>query len=307
METSKIEEMKEDVTIEIRQAWPDLLALFPVGRYIALLDTQTSCGNYNKLPPAVLDHARRLSEHASPDWLEKYHQLVLLTLISQFPLRHVDKKIPATIIELFNVEFNRIMAEMGTTRKGHYLVACDYFLKDLAISRLKLYPCGPILLDEFSGIPKRIFFKPDLHRLWRLTWFFLIRLHGFRPCYEMHMHAPLRKNFDLEGWIDCNLKIAELLKMNPKIRGVFCGSWWYDPQLEKISPRLSYLRTLPARNGALLFHLTQDTSAATGSIEHSGTRRRLFNAGRYIPEIYMMAWPRDDLIAWADRQLAMAS
>ena len=307
MEMSAIEKMKDDFAIEIKQARPGLLDLFPIDRYIAFLDSKKSYGNYNKIPSVAIDHARRIVEHSNQEWLEKYHKLVLITLISQFSHRHAKRKIPASILKLFNVEFTRIMTEMQMSRKGHYLMTCDYFLKDLAISRLKLYPCGPVLLDEFSGIPKRIFLKNNIAHLCLLTRFFLTKLHGFRPCYELHMHAPLRKNFDADGWIECNLNIAELLKMNPDIRGVFCGSWWYDPQLEKISPRLSYLRTLPAQNGALLFHVAQDTNAATGSIEQSVTRRRLFNAGDYIPEIYMMVWPRNNLIQWANRQIARLS
>jgi hypothetical protein len=62
--------------------------------------------------------------------------------------------------------------------------------------------------------------------------------------------------------------LASLLEMNPgvkvKVKGVFCSSWWYDPQLEAISPRLKYLSAVPTDNGAQLFFMKPTKVRPTG-------------------------------------------
>ncbi|MHC4660008.1 MAG: hypothetical protein ACYS83_12675, partial [Planctomycetota bacterium] len=49
------------------------------------------------------------------------------------------------------------------------------------------------------------------------------------------------------------MRIAELMKRDPSIRGVYRGSWFLAPDLEKVSPNLAFLRTVPQWNGARLF------------------------------------------------------
>ena len=76
-------------------------------------------------------------------------------------------------------------------------------------------------------------------------------------------------------------------------------SWFYDPQLETVSPRLSYLRARPIERGAFIVRsgtLPFDIQSATAKSEN---RRRLYEAGKYIPVAYTLLWPREKLLAWA--------
>jgi hypothetical protein len=52
-----------------------------------------------------------------------------------------------------------------------------------------------------------------------------------------------------EGWMKVYMRLAELLENNPGHRGWFSNSRFVDPELEKISPYLSYLRIVPQDNG----------------------------------------------------------
>jgi len=233
--------------------------------------------------------------------LEKYHQLLMLGLIESFETRSALKRIPESIRVLFEVEFKRILDEMRLGRDGFYLYETEEFLKDLAVCRLKLYPCGAEFLDELSGIPRVLLLKGGLSQCLDGIAFHVVRRNGFKPYYELHMHAPLRASFTREGWDATYVRIADLLKLNRDIKGVSCTSWWYDPKLETISPRLTYLRRVPLENGARMFFVGLDRDAASGAIRMSETRKRLYESGQYVPALYLMAWARGDLIAWADR------
>jgi hypothetical protein len=233
--------------------------------------------------------------------LEKYHQLLMLGLIESFETRSALKRIPESIRVLFEVEFKRILDEMRLGRDGFYLYETEEFLKDLAVCRLKLYPCGAEFLDELSGIPRVLLLKGGLSQCLDGLAFHVVRRNGFKPYYELHMHAPLRASFTREGWDATYVRIADLLKLNRDIKGVSCTSWWYDPKLETISPRLTYLRRVPLENGARMFFVGLDRDAASGAIRMSETRKRLYESGQYVPALYLMAWARGDLIAWADR------
>ena len=104
--------------------------------------------------------------------------------------------------------------------------------------------------------------------------------------------------FDAAGWTAFFQRVVEVLELNPDIRGVAGASWFYDPQVPRISPELAYVQ-MPARYGAF--------RAAMGTAEHhvhnatlrSKVRKTLYDEGRYRPACYLLAWPRAGMIRWA--------
>jgi len=296
----QIDEIKARLTADITRVQSDLLDRYPIEQCINALDRFRCYGRYGSLPDEMTVASKEITKHTCTRILEKYHQLLMLSLIERFETRSVQKRIPTSIRALFLTEFRRIVHEMELGRDGFYLYQTDDFIKDLAICRLKLYPCGAELLDELSGIPRRLLITGGIKQCLEGIAFHVLRRNGFKPYYELHMHAPLRAAFTSEGWNACYLRIAELLKLNREIKGVSCTSWWYDPKVEAISPRLAYLRKLPMENGARIFYVCLDCDAASGAVRMSETRRKLYESGHYVPTLYLMAWARRDLIAWAD-------
>lgn len=299
MDTSYVQETISGLSEVIRTRLPGLLDRFPVEQYISLLDSQTLYGNYGSIPDSAKLYCQEILSFADEAALSSYHQLVLLTLITQFDARLSQRRIPSSIIELFEIEFARIVDEISGSKTASYVPGNDRFMKDLSICRLKLYPCGAELLDELSGIPRSVLARGNVAQMIRSARFFLLGKHGFRPYYELHMHAPLRQHFHPDGWVACYRRVAELLALNPEVNGVTCSSWWYDPQLKTISPRLTYLREFLLDNGAEIFHIRADHDASYGATEKSATRLKLFESGEYVPQIYMAIWPRRALINWA--------
>ena len=80
---------------------------------------------------------------------------------------------------------------------------------------------------------------------------------------------------------------------------MFGAGWVFDPQLECISPRLMYLRNMPLHNGAKIYHVGEDRTG--NAIAKSKTRLNLYNEGKYVPQAYILIWPRKELIAWANQ------
>ena len=93
----------------------------------------------------------------------------------------------------------------------------------------------------------------------------------------------------------------ELLKQDKRIKGVFGVSWFYDPQLTEISPRLVYLRKLFTDNGGRVFYIGPNEQATKDALTRSQTRRDLYEQGKYVPTHYIIIWSRKDVLAWADK------
>ena len=76
----------------------------------------------------------------------------------------------------------------------------------------------------------------------------------------------------------------------------FCGaSWFYDPQLENISPRLVYLAADPIAGGAERFHLGEDHTGS--ALSKSNTRVKFYDQGKYLPQSYLLVWYRKSMIS----------
>ncbi len=93
------------------------------------------------------------------------------------------------------------------------------------------------------------------------------------------------------------------MRNNPDVKGVFGTSWWFDPRVAEISPKLDFLYRLPSENGARFLFTGVNESATRDAISNSPEREALYVQGKYQPRSYMMLWARDDLLHWADTSL----
>ena len=120
-----------------------------------------------------------------------------------------------------------------------------------------------------------------------------------KPWLRVHTERRYLAEFNESGWDQCYERLASMLEGMPRHAGVLATSWFYDPQLDEISPRLAYLRRVPMSAGAIsVAHGTTafDVQSATAT---SASRRKLFEQGRYRPVSHSIIWPRDAIIAWA--------
>lgn len=129
----------------------------------------------------------------------------------------------------------------------------------------------------------------------------LLRDHGWRNWVEIHTDSRSLGDFNEAGWDLCYRRVADLLVFNPDLAGMWGASWFYDPQLRGISPRLAYLQDRPLERGALAIRLGEGVIHTQRASQTSPTRAALIASGRYKPVCYALFWPRKALIAWAAR------
>lgn len=282
--------------------YPGLTSRYPVVNYVHTLESPDPLRGYCYVPPLIHEWCHEIETQGGSTTLGDYHKMVLAHLITDFTNRARALRVPDSILALLDVAFQRILAQFETTENNFYLYSNELFCRDLALCRLKLLPCGSELVDVYSGIPRSTLFRGGLQQLVRSTEFFLFKGNGFRPWYESHWDRRLIRSFTAPDYNQCYLRVAELLKLNPDILGMAGFSWWFDPALASVNPKLGFLRKLPLENGAQLFRVGSSPATTRSALHLSAERRQLYDAGEYLPATYLLAWARKDLLAWANRQ-----
>jgi hypothetical protein len=135
----------------------------------------------------------------------------------------------------------------------------------------------------------------------------LVRAHGWRPWLEIHTDQRRLAEFNEVGWDRCFCRLADLVALRHDVAGLWGASWFYDPQLSAISPRLAYLRARPLERGAIMVRLGPGHIHTQRAGQTSPRRKALIDSGRYRPVCYAMFWPRRELLAWAADQAETAT
>jgi hypothetical protein len=299
--TRQASDILVSLTEKTTRRHPNLLTRFPVVDYVRTLDSSEPLRGYRYAPPLTHKWCNEIEASGESSSLDNYHKMVLVYLITDFVNRIKGLSVPNSILTLLAASFQRILAQLESAENNFYLHSNDLFCKDLALCRLKLLPCGSELVDVYSGVPRSILFRNGLQQFVRFTRFFLLKGSGFRPWYESHWDRRLIRSFTPLDYDQCYLRIAELLELNPTIKGMMGSSWWFDPALDSISPNLTFLRKVPLDNGAQLFRVGTSVAATQAAIHLSAERKRLYDSGNYLPTIYMLAWARKDMLEWANR------
>jgi hypothetical protein len=303
IEPEKLKELSDIITREISASNENLLSMFPISKYIECIERYPKLRNYGYISPEVDKLCKDIVYKSGGQILELYHQLILLNLILIARNKIEKKDYPQDIKNLYNSNFERIMKEIESRGQiGSYNYAHDKFRKNLAVCSLRMIPAGAQKIN-LSGISRRFIFKKVFAQLIRGITFILFELGGSGPLFEMHTDsndAELMADFNEDGWIKYYKRVSELLKIHPDVKGVFGSSWFFDPKLEKISPRLAYLRRIPTSNGGKLFYMGSDSQCIKDATLKSPTRRKLYQENKYMPTSYLLIWPRKKLISWAD-------
>ena len=119
----------------------------------------------------------------------------------------------------------------------------DFFAKDVRYALGLTVPCGALQFD-LNGVvgPKLIARDLVATRSLRSTAGYLAS-RGWGRWYSNHIDLRAIKEFTPEGWTASFARIAELLALNPSVRGVAGVAWFYDPALVRVSPASGLYRT----------------------------------------------------------------
>ena len=295
--TSKFNEIYNHVLAQLLENYSDVLTLFPLSEYSKKITDAPIFTGYDRLGNFSRYVAESIKLKYSIQCLDTYHRCLLLHLIinNKFNINKFSK----SILELYLIEKMRIATDVLDNPMGFYQFDNDLFCKDIAICVHRMFPGGVFKYELFSGVPRRALFNHNFSHFCKLSKY-LFSLGGFRPFYGYHLDIRYRSEFTPAGCEKSFKLAAEMLNINQNIKGVVGSSWFYDPVIPEISPRLAYLRQQLADNGGAFFYGTRNAHATELAISSSPSRRELFEKELYFPVVYYGIWPREQLINWSN-------
>lgn len=297
----RLSELQRQNELDLARLLPDGLQTYPLDRYLGFFDALPRIGPYHHVPSEARDFGSRIGESGGTEALEAYNRLAMLRLIDRRLTSKTDDPLTDEIRELRDQHLARILDDMASPRKGFYRHGNDMFAKDFSVCRGKLLPCGVELVDVFSGVGRRVLIEGGFRQFVAGAAFFLRAMGAFRPMYELHFDRRQIAEFNADGYTALYLRLADLLALNPHIRGVVSSSWWHDPRLAEISPELDFIERHPIGAGARLLRGRETAAATADATRFAPHRAALYKAGDYRPRVYLLAWARRDILAWAER------
>ncbi len=289
-------EERELLQRECQARFPGLLDGLPVEKYVTLLRRASDSPAYYRVPMAVRKFCREVSERHSPAAVAQLHKLLLTHFLDNPHDRFWTIQLSEEARALQRAEHERIRSELHSNPADYYSGFADPFLKDLGLCNGRLLCLGAQLIEPRARFPKRnLLLRSPFESLGTLLR--IARAGGLKKTYfQFHTSERHLGEFDERGWQLFYDRVSDLLRLNPEIGGVFSESWYFDPALTTVSPRLSYLREIPEASGARTLFLAHDEESARLAALKSPTRRTLIAAGKYRPASYLLIWPRNALI-----------
>lgn len=218
--------------------------------------------------------------------------------LKALPERVERERLPRAVLDLYPWWLEKLTAFLDEGR-GDYPV--DFWIKDVRFALALSVPGARSQILDLSwpmGPGETVRHVLGGYGLAPLVNY--VRCNARRPWLQNHTESRWLDDFNPEGWDRMWRTAAALLKTRPRLAGAMGASWFYDPQLETVSPRLNYLRADPVAGGAWLVHQGPGEGHTERATATSPTRRALVEAGDYVPTSWLLAWPRGKLIRWAD-------
>ena len=181
------------------------------------------------------------------------------------------------------------------------------FVAYCKIASLRRFPAGQFDWEP-SGLPRS--WVPKIRpvgALMAILKFVTFQMRGFGPLFFTHMGTGGRNYALIEREAQRSYyRMARCLELQPHVHGITTASWLHSPDTFAISPHLAWLNRTFEENGALLGTIGED-DPSSGVLHRSPERRRAYEAGIWRPTIGLVIWPRDEMLAWANRHSELES
>jgi len=296
MFNNDVKQLLRESNEKLENLAPGFLGRYPLDQYRGLLLTRNKFAGYREPGSGVKNLCNEIQEQIGNDLLGLYHLNLLIYLIAEFGQSHYSS-FPESIQQQYKVEFKRIVSELETNPPVWYSWDEDLFCKDLAVCCGRMFPSGCLKTEIHAGIPRSMFLKVKAVELPRLT-ALIIRLGGLNPFFEIHLDIRYKSSFNPEGWANSLRLVGQTLKHFPEARGITGASWFFDPSIFTVSPRLSYLRQQIEKTGGVFFFAGSNERIVKLATSTSSTRKKLYEEGEYLPASFMTIWPREKILEW---------
>lgn len=282
----------------------NIISRFPLSNYLNI--TQNNKGFKRLLYFHRARKLRRAFEQIKSQYgtraLALYFKLALCCFISE-SLEHLEhKKLPAEIKNMYHEWFEWVLNDFSKRPDDYYSPHCQSLVLDVLICSLRCLPIGGAWVVEIRGVGLRPFFSGGARQFFSYLYFIIFKARGFSPYVTTHTAVRNLRHFNEHQMNLVYVRIAELMKMNPRIKGLYRRSWFLDPNLEQISPNLIYLRKVPLQNGAKSFAGGSTKQDIKYALAVSRTRRRLYKEGKYQPTGHAIIWPKKEFLLFAAKE-----
>lgn len=222
---------------------------------------------------------------------------LIATWLKDLPERAAQARLPSSVLALYPWWLEKLTAFLDEGR-GDY--ETDYWIKDVRFALALSVPGARSQILDLSwpmGAGETV--RHVLKGCGPGPLVDYVRFGAWRPWLQNHTESRWLDDFTPEGWDRMWVTAAEVLETRPSLAGAMGASWFYDPQLARISPRLAYLRAEPVKGGAWLVRQGPGAGHTERATATSPTRRALVETGEYVPCSWLLAWPSSRLIRWA--------
>ncbi|OYX58540.1 MAG: hypothetical protein B7Y86_02310 [Brevundimonas subvibrioides] len=255
------------------------------------------------LPAHAADKA--LGEDAT----DAMRRALVATWALELPGRAKQAALPGEVMELYPYWMDKMAQFLTGAADTNAAYDPDHWAKDVRMALVLSVPGAltqTIDLSSPMGPGQVVRNGREGHGWSQLVSY--VRAQGWKkPWLEVHTESRQLADFNEAGWDRAWATAAAICKTRPELAGMIGSSWFYDPPLETISPRLAYLRLNPLKGGAFIIHQGPAPIHSERASASSPTRKALIESGEYTPSSWLVAWPKSTLIPWAEqRKAAMA-
>jgi hypothetical protein len=265
----------------------------------ALPDWRDPTGGFGRF--SALSAAFR--QRFEPSTFSNINKFVVVDLVLRLEEAIASRNLPNEILTMYPAAASRLLTYVQNLSDHDYSYPDDDFLKDLRFaSGLSVPSRGAQDIDLRAAIGYRASARWLLRNPSARYARGILRWGQVAPWCRIHTQSRYLDDFNEAGFEACYIHIAALLRAHSEVLGLASTSWLYDPQLESVSPRLTYVRLRPVERGAsIVWSGTSDFDIRSATLK-SANRRRLYAEGKYIPVSYTLLWPREKILAWANSQ-----
>jgi hypothetical protein len=261
----------------------------PLASTVDVFDSDPPGGAVRRVSPEIRQRLADLAAQGGEPWVDRHMRMVLAMLLVRTLTRAVPYRLVASVDAALTSERLRILDDLQSADSPPYVLG-GRLIRDRGFCQGTTLPFDVMSGRVFASVPSHLLTRAGLGHLRESPW---INLHlELRPAYP---------RYSTEARERAHALVADFLRLNPASQGTVGVGWMSDPKALALSPHLG--RTIQERldAGAVILSLgVADEATVKHATGTSRTRRRAYQRGEYTPTDYMMLWPRERLVAWAD-------
>ena len=293
-------QLKDGFSALTDQAGDDLEQYFMQIREKTLKSTLARCRDKGMI--GTVSIFRQIVDER-PDQLidaEAFRRGIIARFALDLPTTTIEMKLPPRILAEYPAMLKRLLKNLAEIPDDDW----DPYARDICLALGLLLPVGAQDINWNASRGPRMFLAGALkERRPVLLWRYVFGKY-WNNWLESHTDARHLSHFNAVGWGDAYKSIASLMRVRPTVPAYISSSWYFDPVVREISPRLAYLQDVPLRNGAYVIRNGPGQVHTDRATLTSATRRKLVEEGRYKPVCYTLIWPRKHMIEWASNNSA---